>query len=73
MQNFEVGYSVPLSKTSPIQKIRLYANGQNLFTITNYRGYDPDFNSNDGLLSRGYDGGSFPNPRTISMGVQANF
>ena len=73
LQNFEIGYSVPLANSKVIQKVRLYANGQNLFTITNYRGYDPDFNSNDGLLSRGYDGGSFPNPRTISLGVQANF
>lgn len=73
LQNFEVGYSVPLANSKVIQKIRVYANGQNLFTITNYRGYDPDFNSNDGLLSRGYDGGSFPNPRTILLGVQANF
>ncbi|MEL1253927.1 TonB-dependent receptor [Flavobacterium sp. DGU38] len=73
MQNFEIGYSVPLANSKVIQKIRIYANGQNLFTITNYKGYDPDFNSNDGLLSRGYDGGSFPNPRTISLGVQANF
>lgn len=73
LQNFEIGYAVPLSKTSKIQKVRVYANGQNLWTITNYRGYDPDFNSNDGLLSRGYDGGSFPNPRTISLGIQANF
>lgn len=73
LQNFEIGYSLPIGPKSPIQKVRVYANGQNLFTITNYRGYDPDFNSNDGLRSRGYDGGSFPNPRTLSLGVQANF
>jgi TonB-linked SusC/RagA family outer membrane protein len=73
LQNLEIGFEIPLKEKSIIQKVRVYTNGQNLWTITNYRGYDPDFNSNDGLLSRGYDGGSFPNPRTISLGVQANF
>ena len=40
--------------------------------ISKYRGYDPDFIS-DGLFSRGFDNGSFPNPRTISLGVEVNF
>jgi hypothetical protein len=43
-----------------------------LLTITKYKGFDPDFN-NEGLLSRGYDFGSLPNPRTFSMGVQIDF
>ena len=27
----------------------------------------------DGLFSRGYDGGSFPNPRTVSLGIEVSF
>lgn len=71
-QNLEIGYEIPLKNTT-VQKARVYVNGQNLYTFTKYRGYDADFNSNDGLLSRGYDGGSFPNPRTLSLGVQVDF
>jgi hypothetical protein len=67
----EIGYTIPL-KDQFIQKAKVYINGQNLLTITKYKGYDPDFIS-DGLLSRGYDGGSLPNPRTISLGVEVNF
>ena len=56
-----------------IQKAKLFINGQNLLTFTKYTSGDPDFNSNDGSFSRGYDGGSFPNPRTVSVGVEVNF
>ncbi|TDP04092.1 SusC/RagA family TonB-linked outer membrane protein [Flavobacterium sp. 245] len=73
LQTLEIGYELPLPKDLFIQKAKLYVNGQNLWIISKYRGYDPDFNYNDGLFSRGYDAGSFPNPRTISLGVEVTF
>lgn len=73
LQTMEIGYEIPVSEKSFIQKARVYVNGQNLLIISKYKGYDPDFNSNDGLFSRGYDGGSFPNPRTFSLGLEVNF
>ncbi|WP_163398553.1 SusC/RagA family TonB-linked outer membrane protein [Flavobacterium fluviatile] len=73
LQTMEIGYSIPVPADFFIEKAKVFINGQNLFTITDYKGYDPDFNSNDGLLSRGYDAGSFPNPRTISLGFEVKF
>ncbi|MFD0836726.1 SusC/RagA family TonB-linked outer membrane protein [Mariniflexile aquimaris] len=73
LQNMEIGYNIPLGNKNVIQNARVYVNGQNLFIISKYRGYDADFSYNDGLFSRGYDGGSFPNPRTFSLGVQVDF
>lgn len=73
LQTMEIGYLIPVPKESFIQKAKIFVNGQNLWIISKYKGYDPDFNYNDGLFSRGYDAGSFPNPRTISMGVEVNF
>ncbi len=73
LQTMEIGYEIPVPTTSFIQKAKLFINGQNLLIISKYRGSDPDFNSNDGSFSRGYDGGSFPNPRTISLGLEVNF
>jgi TonB-dependent starch-binding outer membrane protein SusC len=73
LQTLEIGYQIPVGTNNFIQKAKVYANGQNLLIISKYRGYDPDFNSNDGLFSRGYDGGSFPNPRTFSLGIEVNF
>ncbi len=75
LQNAQIGYTIPatvLNSTKIIKSFRIYASGQNLFTISKYKGYDPDFIS-DGLFSRGFDWGSFPNPRTIMFGVQAGF
>ena len=73
LQTMEIGYQIPVPTNGVIQKAKVFINGQNLWTITKYIGTDPDFNSNDGSFSRGYDGGSFPNPRTVSLGVEVNF
>lgn len=75
MQNAQIGYTVPqelLRKLKGVNKVRVYVSGQNLFLITGYRGYDPDFSS-DGLFSRGFDYGSYPNPRTVMLGLQVGF
>lgn len=73
LQTMEIGYEIPIPVNQVIQKAKVYVNGQNLLTITKYTGADPDFNSNDGSFSRGYDNGSFPNPRTVSLGIEVNF
>lgn len=72
LQNAQIGYSIPasaLGKNKVIRSFRVYISGMNLVTIAKYKGYDPDFIS-DGLFNRGYDYGSFPNPRTVMVGVQ---
>lgn len=72
LQNIQLGYTIPLKDNKYINRAKIYVTGQNVFTITNYRGYDPDFSS-DGLFSRGYERGSFPNPRTFALGVEIDF
>lgn len=73
LQNLQIGYSFPLKSKKYIQRAKVYVSGQNVLTFTKYRGYDPDFTNNDGLFSRGYERGSFPNPRTFAMGVEIDF
>ena len=72
LQNAQLGYNIPLKNFKAISKARVYASGQNLLTLTKYKGYDPDIIS-DGLFSRGFDGGSFPNPRTFTLGLEIEF
>lgn len=72
LQNIQLGYTIPFKENKFINGARVYVSGQNVFTITNYRGYDPDFTS-EGLFSRGYERGSYPNPRTFAMGVEIDF
>jgi len=45
-----------------IEGIRLYATASNLFTITPYKGYDPE-------VSSGTDSGAYPASRTFTFGV----
>lgn len=72
LQNFQLGYNVPVEGQKIISRARVYVSGQNVFAISGYRGYDPDFMS-EGLFSRGFDFGSFPNPRTFMLGVEIGF
>ncbi|SFQ54889.1 TonB-linked outer membrane protein, SusC/RagA family [Flavobacterium akiainvivens] len=72
LQNIQLGYTLPLKDNKVFDKVRLYTSGQNIFVITDFTGYDPDF-MNDGLLSRGFESGSFPNPRTFIFGIEASF
>ena len=72
IQAVRLSYEVPIPKNKFVRSVNIFVTGQNLKTFTKYKGYDPDFNS-DGLLSRGYDAGSFPNPRTISLGIEVSF
>ena len=75
LQNAEIGYTfkaATLHRSHVFKSARVYVSGQNLLTITKYKGYDPDIAS-DGLFSRGFDYGSFPNPRTFMFGVQVGF
>lgn len=72
LQNIQLGYTIPTKANKYIERAKIYVSGQNLLTISKYRGYDADFIS-DGLFSRGYEGGSFPNPRTFAMGIEIDF
>lgn len=75
IQTAQLGYTIPqtlLNRTHAIKSFHIYLSGQNLFTITKYKGYDPDF-INDGTINRGFDYGSFPNPRTLLFGVKVGF
>ena len=45
-----------------MEKIRVYANCTNLFTITDYTGYDPE-------VFGGVDYGNYPQSRTVTFGI----
>ncbi|MCV9928568.1 SusC/RagA family TonB-linked outer membrane protein [Flavobacterium sp. LS1R49] len=67
-----IGYNINTKQMSWLQGLTLYATGQNLFTITNYTGYDPLINSpksNGGNQSIGIDYSSYPSSRTFSLGA----
>ncbi|UYZ62093.1 SusC/RagA family TonB-linked outer membrane protein [Hymenobacter weizhouensis] len=81
LKNVQLGYTLPESLTGRVNglgSVRLFVTGQNVFTITDYTGYDPEVVPNNpgdpnNVFVRGVDDGSFPNLRTFTGGLQVNF
>ncbi|MBA7535396.1 TonB-dependent receptor P3 [subsurface metagenome] len=76
LKNLQVGYSIPLYKIMQhnpgTKQLRVYIGAQNLFTITNYSGYDPEI-SGGSVFEKGNDSGHFPPVRTYLAGIQLTF
>jgi hypothetical protein len=70
--NIELGYNLPDKLFGGyISGVRLYASGQNLITLSKYRGYNVDFAG--GTFTPGYNYASYPTPRTIMFGAHFSF
>ncbi len=78
-KSLQLGYKFPadLLKRYKITNLRLYVQAQNLFTITNYGGLDPAMGTRSGGNAPdpyfGIDGGSYPNSRLLSVGLNLGF
>lgn len=74
LRELQLGYTILNSAgsgtKSAIDRLRIYVSAQNLFTITDYSGYNPDIYSNSGLLDRGVDTGIYPYSKTYLLGLQ---
>jgi TonB-linked SusC/RagA family outer membrane protein len=79
IQNVVVGLSLPdrLLRSTGLGSVnspRVYVNLQNLYTFTKYSGYDPEVLGFGNPLARGIDDGLiYPNPRTITLGLDVRF
>jgi TonB-linked SusC/RagA family outer membrane protein len=75
VRNVQIGYVLPKNICDKFgtDYIRFYMSANNLFTITNYMGYDPDIGAAQGALSNGIDYGFYPQARTIMGGVNIKF
>ncbi len=62
LKNIELGYSLSLKEEINIENVRIYISGQNIFTITDYSGLDPE--STDLI-----DFGTYPQSLTVLFGV----
>lgn len=77
IQNVTLGYRLPaplLSRTGFIKGVRLYASGQNLYTLTKYSGANPEVSrNNSSVLTPGMDFLNYPLSRTIIFGTNLSF
>ena len=63
LRNLTIGYTLKLDSLKlKVKSVRLYVTASNLFTITPYKGYDPE-------VSSGTDSGAYPASRTFTFGL----
>tara|TARA_R100000935_G_C2842035_1_gene171914 strand:- start:24943 stop:28350 length:3408 start_codon:yes stop_codon:yes gene_type:complete len=72
LKNVRLSYNVPVQNIDFLNSLQVYVTGQNLFTITDYIGFDPEANSFGGSNVR-IDYSSYPLARTYMVGLTANF
>jgi TonB-dependent starch-binding outer membrane protein SusC len=80
LKNFILGYNVPSSSLQSITKgvvsnLRIYVSAQNVFTITDYSGYDPEVGNRtpNSSLTNGIDFAVYPQPKAYQVGIQVGF
>ncbi|WP_207435402.1 SusC/RagA family TonB-linked outer membrane protein [Sabulibacter ruber] len=74
LKTLQLGYSLPAGVLSKIrmQKLRVYVSADNLITLTDYSGFDPEIGAR-GSLDIGFDRGVYPQSKTFRLGVNATF
>ncbi|MBK8492998.1 MAG: TonB-dependent receptor [Saprospirales bacterium] len=72
LRNLQVGYSLPadLLSKAHLSGLRIYFSANNLFTLTPYKGFDPDIGTNGWILDTGIDKGYYPSNKTIGGGIK---
>lgn len=61
-------------KFKAIKKASVYVTGRNLLTFTNYSGFDPEVNAfGNSAVELGIDYGTYPQSRTIILGLNVEF
>jgi len=76
LKNISLGYNFPTKWLEPIsvRNLRLYVSATNLFTITDYKGYDPEGSSyGTSTAYPGIDQGRYPLTKTYLVGLNFGF
>lgn len=73
LKNITLGYTVPKSviKRIGLNNLRIYTTATNIWTLTDYSGYDPEGNAYGATTNIvGVDNGNYPQAKTYTFGVQ---
>lgn len=76
LQNLSLGYTLPNAWTQRmrIQRLRAYVSGQNLWTSTDYSGYNPEVSKRpSSALTPGEDYGTYPLAKVFTFGLNITF
>ncbi len=73
IRNLMLGYEMPQEMVSrfKLSRLNVYANVANLYTATDYPGYDPESSTTgDNVVNAGIDYLNYPLPRTYTIGLK---
>ena len=73
LKNLQFGYTVDAKNINWLSSARLYINAINLWTKTDYSGYDPEVSAFSSAAMKGVDLGNYPQARTIMFGCNLVF
>jgi TonB-linked SusC/RagA family outer membrane protein len=69
LRTVSLQYHVPV-KSNTVHSVTVYATGNNLVTLTKYKGYDPEFSAGQSPFAQGIDTGLDPIFKTVTLGVR---
>jgi len=69
LRNLTVAYDFPIANRA-IKQVKVYLTGNNIFTVTKYLGYDPEFSATSSVFTQGIDTVLEPQFRTIQLGFR---
>ncbi|WP_223154668.1 SusC/RagA family TonB-linked outer membrane protein [Aestuariibaculum sediminum] len=69
LKTLMVSYDIELDSNF-VRYLKLYASGNNLFTITDYLGFDPEFSATSSIFGQGADVGLVPQFMTVQLGLR---
>jgi TonB-linked SusC/RagA family outer membrane protein len=72
LKTVNLGYTFNTAKLKKIKisDLRLFASAQNLWTLTNYQGLDPEVNTFSSALTPGFDYSAYPRAKVITFGFE---
>jgi len=76
IKNIAIGYNFDKKLLKPLhfESLRIYANIQNLYTLTKYTGFDPEVGASTASGNvYGLDNGRYPSPQVYSFGLNLSF
>lgn len=73
LSNIQLGYTIPFKNNKWIKSLRVYGSIDNVFTITKYKGIDPELNVENFWTAGVDDRDKYPTIRSFSIGLNATF
>ena len=72
LKNISLTYTFPESLLNRVKvhSLDIYVSAQNIWTITDYPGYDPEVTNATNAITQGLETGTIPNPKTYTIGLR---